>query len=440
MSVTNAKPYHITRGFWCFPRMGLLIRALGVCLMLCMFIHGRTTAHAFATGGAGICLQIENPDQIGIETRCDGLELLLTSGIQSNSVFCGLASFRWGPGRSGSLMMSGKVPPMPVAGYTLNYDKSEYIRFIGRMEPDGKRRIVGHRLQYAPNTWLQLGISETAILSDKASPGMYWPFPGLPLYALQHVVNQQDRSQSSHININLGLDFRFFVQPRAWAILRVGSDATIDGEPSCTSLFEKLSQESIDSTAKQRVSSCPEIYGELFIDDAQGCLQNRDFVPDLIGGLIGVQLPRLLGDDRWALNIEYVAVANYVYSSRNPVNNYVFRDILIGHPLGPDSDMVIATMKFRPDTMTEFVVSSSIERHGEGKIGNPWTSGTEKNDIFLSGIVERTMSVKCGFRRALARPFYVWGCVEAAAASNHEHRAGANWRHCSAEVGLGIQL
>ena len=264
-----------------------LLRAVAICLLLCMLMEGHVHAELAATGGVTALMRAGVQDGIGIETTFDGFGLLAQFDLLASSVFCGLASLKWGPGRSGSLVMSGRVPSMPVVGYALDRGRVSYIRFAGLMEPEQSRRILGHRLEYRPNEWLHLGISETAILSGDASSIMYWPFPGLPLYALQRVAYQRDRSQSAKININLDLEARMYIEPflleHRW-ITRAGT--------SCVSRDSGLAK--------------AEIYGELFIDDAQGYLRNRETIPDLVGGLVGLDVPIIRGDQRFRLNVEYV--------------------------------------------------------------------------------------------------------------------------------------
>ena len=107
-------------------------------------------------------------------------------------------------------------------------------------------------------------------------------------------------------------------------------------------------------------------HGEIFIDDAQGHIPNRAYVPDMVGGLVGIDLPKLPWNLRFGANIEYVAIANFVYSHRNPNNDYVYRGVMLGHPLGPDSDMLVLTLSYCPDKCAKLTLGV-VERHGEGR-------------------------------------------------------------------------
>ena len=65
-----------------------------------------------------------------------------------------------------------------------------------------------------------------------------------------------------------------------------------------------------------------ELYGEIFIDDAQQSISNRTFIPDMVGGLIGIDLPALPGNLRLGANIEYVAQMCIRDRYESPLNSF----------------------------------------------------------------------------------------------------------------------
>jgi hypothetical protein len=365
----------------------------------------------------------EGPD-VGL--TMDSLSLMVGARVRGFELVGGVASFRWGPGRNGSLALSGAVDPMPVVGYRVLEEKADYIRFVGLMERDGNRILVGHRLNYQPTPWLSVGINETAVLSEDPSALFYFPFPGLPVYALQHVIYQQDRRRGNDANVNLGGDF--------------------------TLRFRDV-----------------EIYGELLIDDAQGTLSDRKRVPDFVGVLGGFEVRRAVGD-RWVLtgNAEYTRINNYVYSHRVPNNCYTYHEVGLGHPLGPDADAVVLTLKAEglgatltggapgvaseaasagasaadPDAapVTRIELKASFERHGEGHIGLPWRSEFGTDHIFLSGVVEKLARVELAAERRLAGGVWVTAEAGLARAENHDNLEGADWRGWNAGLGLKLEL
>jgi len=185
------------------------------------------------------------------------------------------------------------------------------------MESEQQRRLFGHRLEYAPTPRITVGVSETAAVSGDVSAALYLPFPGLPLYALQRSASQRDRTQDRLININFGADFSVW-----WEL---PPDFALDGD------------DHVRAVAQPEVSTTPprlELYGEIFIDDAQQSISNRAFIPDMVGGLIGIDLPALPGNLRLGANIEYVALTNFVYSHKNTDNNYMYRGRILGASFG----------------------------------------------------------------------------------------------------------
>lgn len=389
--------------------------ALGLAMLACP--GGVLAASLDANGEVSIFLGRSSEAGPAIETGYDGFELLVGAGSDENRLFAGVGSFRWGPGRSGSLIMSGKAQPMPVVGYRLSRGNAEYVRFVGFMESEQRRRLFGHRLEYAPTSRIALGVSETAAVSGDVSAALYLPFPGFPLYALQRSASQRDRTQDRLVNINFGADFSVWWElPPSFAL---------DGDDSVEA-----------STTQPRL----ELYGEIFVDDAQQKISNRTFIPDMVGGLIGIDLPALPCDLRLGANIEYVAITNFVYSHKNPDNNYLYRGVVLGHPVGPDSDALILTLSFRPHDRTELTLSGSIERHGEGRIGQSWSRDYGPDDWFLSGTVEKAVRVSLGIEHDLPGPVLLVGSLEHVARSNSDNTLGESRRDWAARIGIGVRL
>ncbi len=353
--------------------------------------------------GGALAIVYDSPDLApALLVEYDGLQLLLghlvepfgpfekfgTSGRLE--LFAGVGLPQWGPGRTGSLMMSGRTSPMPHAGYRLAVGRADYV-------------LIGHRLEYSPTPWLRLGVSETAVVSGDASPLLYWPFPGLPLYSLQRAVSQHDRAQDSVVNVNFGADFV----------------ATLTGNGRRPEL---------------------EAYGELLIDDAQGSMSDRDTVPDFLGGLVGVRVPRFASDPRFSGYLEYVAISSYVYSHRNPDCNYVYRGTIIGHSLGPDADMLSVAADFRPDPRTVVSLLGALVRHGEGEIGHPWSPAEGRDREFPSGVVEKTVKASLEVERMLLEPVLIAGRLELGTTFNKGHVQGSTLRYWRAGAALGVRL
>ena len=330
--------------------------------------------------------------------------LLLGQQIAEINLSGGFASFKWGPGRNGSLCLSGVVDPMPVLAYRLAAQEYEYVRFAGLMERDSNRTLIGQRLNIQATPRLRMAISETAILSGDPSPFFYWPFPGLPLYALQHVLYHQDVRPGNDANVNLGLDFSL----------------TLGEAP-------EGSNERAHRT---------EIYGEILIDDAQSTRSSRSWIPDFIGALVGFDMYRRIGTWQVTLNGEYARISNYVYSHRVPNNNYIYHGVGLGHPLGPDADAIFLTLTARPSPRTSIEIKRTFERRGEGHIGLPWSHELGSDGIFLSGVVERRSKCALSLTQEFAKSLSLSASLEMVSVENHENTEGAQWKGWVAGVGL----
>lgn len=340
----------------------------------------------------------------------DGLTLRVACDVPINhglSAFAGLGTGAWGPGRTGGLILGGGVLPTPAIGYSIKADKSEYVRFACLLGLEGGRRLLGHRLEYRPFDRLTLGISETAATSGDMSALMYWPFPGLPLYALQRAAYQADRGQDSLINVNFGADFAF-----------------------------KL--------GKEGSSFAPaEFYGELLIDDAQSLFgSSRAKVPDMVGILVGAEFPDLSLDGKpgkLGVGVEYVAIANFVYSHRNPDNTYVLHGVPIGHWLGPDGDLLQISAEYRASDVLSLLARVAVERHGEGRLGKSWFKYRPAPTQFPSGIVEREVRVSAGAEFTTG-PAVIGAELGLKAASNAGNVEGVDSRGGWIGLELGIRL
>jgi len=249
-----------------------------------------------------------------------------------------------------------------------------------------------------------MAISETAILSSDPSPFFYWPFPGLPLYVLQHVLYHQDVRPGNDANVNLGLDFSL----------------TLGESPAG-------SNERAHRT---------EIYGEILIDDAQSTPSSRSWIPDFVGALVGLDIHRRIGTWQVTLNGEYTRISNYVYSHRVPNNNYIYHGVGLGHPLGPDADAIFLTLTARPSPRTSIEIKRTFERHGEGHIGLPWSHELGSDGIFLSGVVERRSKCALSLTQEFAKSLSLTASLEMVSVENHENTEGAQWKGWVAGVGL----
>jgi len=272
----------------------------------------------------------------------------------------------WGP-QPINLILSENAEPLDMfsAGYRkgrlwFNFiiarlDKSrpdsiDYIRFPNYTFNDN-RYLAGHRLDINIFRNFRLGLFETSLFGGEGrSIELYYLNPLHFFHAIQLNENVDD-------NTILGLDFTYLPSPGF------------------------------------------SIYGQLLVDDFQIDRKSQgDQEPDEIGLLAGLFKSGKPGSSSPDIKLEYTKITNRTYHQIMPRNRYLYRNKLLGHPLGPDSDSLSIMFRFWPDTRMYVELESAFCRHGEGSIYNSWDQPWlemegDYNEPFPTGIVEKSISV-----------------------------------------------
>ncbi len=230
-------------------------------------------------------------------------------------------------------------------------DSMDYIRFPDRSFNDN-RYFVGHRLDILFNKHIRLGLFETSLFGGEGrAPELYYLNPLQFFHTAQLNENEDD-------NTILGLDFTI--------IPRKGLNC----------------------------------YGQLIIDDFQ--IDNSthgDQEPDEVGLMLGVMKTGRVASFSPDIKLEYVRITNRTYHQRDPRNRYLYRNKLIGHPLGPDADSLSMSVRFWLSERQITMFEMAYRRHGEGSIYKPWDQpwseyqGESYSEPFLTGTVEKTFFI-----------------------------------------------
>jgi len=88
-------------------------------------------------------------------------------------------------------------------------------------------------------------------------------------------------------------------------------------------------------------------YGQVIVDDVQ--IDDKspgDREPAEFGFLFGVCKAGRVKSAVPDITLEYVRLTNRTYHQRDPRNRYLYRNHLIGHPLGPDADSLSLAVRF----------------------------------------------------------------------------------------------
>ncbi|GEM_PF-4044709 len=309
----------------------------------------------------------------------------------------GLQQLQWGPGKAGDLFLSKDFSIWAITAqktWRLWGYKIKTQQLVASVDPDLNKMLFAHRLESEVWPGLVIGLAESAIATGEFTPWLYNPIPIWPFYLSQHLVKKDDPIQDRLININLSLDATF------------------------------------------TRSSGTQIYGQLFIDDAQQDLARRDTVPDWGGFLVGVSDPNLAYWPGWSGMVEYILITNWTYTHKNVDNSYILPDgTSLGHWLGPDADAIVVRFEHQISDETSVRLRLQHERHGEGVLGEGWRPEYQKENLFLSGVVEKRYTVGAGVKSLIVNGL----CLESELSWTGTVNADNSLEKKSNEIRLKVQ-
>jgi hypothetical protein len=247
-------------------------------------------------------------------------------------VWFGREHARWGPGRSGGLLLGGTRTPFGQFGYTFHLGDFITATAVHAWLSAAEGRYAAyHRAEFNPGKGLRLGLAE-GVRYDRSSPD--------PLY----LVNLITYAAVERLN-------------------------TLEGSPDADgqSLFRSNVLASADFY--WRFAPGTAAYGELMVDDF-----NDRVSPTRMAYQLGAR-QEFSGRRRLLLQAEYTRVYNYTYSV------YYGRDFEhagepLGYPAGPD----VADLNLWADLDLNLEWSVGVRafhrRSGEGTLGSPWCPET----------------------------------------------------------------
>ena len=271
------------------------------------------------------------------------------------SLLIGRDFVHWGPGRTGALLTSGFAPALDMIKLTFDIWKFRFTAFnalLGRAnEVEGEERInryfSGHRLSLRLPQW-ELGVSETIMYGGPGeiiSPSYFNPL--IPYY-----ISDTMQEENSKDNVVLALDAALY-----WP----------DG-------FRW--------------------YGQVVIDE----YQYEGEGPNNTGILVGFDWTKALGWSRLWMSGEYVRIGRWTYNYESSAtwNRLSYYNGILGHPLGPDSDLI----HVEPEVYLgrNFLLRLPVDytRRGETPIDTPYNSGEidwTKIVQFPFGVVEKQLTM-----------------------------------------------
>lgn len=286
----------------------------------------------------------------------------------------GYDTFRWGPGRRGTLLLSEAAGPM---GFLLLQGSASgavtATAVSGILSRDENRMFAAHRIEWNPNRRVTLGVAEAVRYSSDGIDLLYGI--GLIPYTIVERIHVREASTDSvageqRSNVMASVD----LSVRPWRDLT--------------------------------------LYGEFLLDDLT---TEDETMPDRFGWQAGFRGYRALGRGGGTLRAEYTRVRNYTYSVSYD-ENFVHRERPTGYTLGPDVQNLWIEGIW--DLSRDWAVRGSADLidKGEGEIGEAWFPAMGPVDNSSpTGVVERV------------REF--WGDARWIPRDNVDLSLGAGFRH-----------
>ena len=264
----------------------------------------------------------------------------------------GYESFRWGPGRRGTLLLSDAAGPMTFLAFQGSFGgRLTATALTGVLSHADGRYLAAHRIEWALSPRLTIGVAEAARYHSDALDPLYTM--GMLPYALVRRIHIRDASSDS-----LRTEERANVMASADAAWRPLSSLTL--------------------------------YGELLVDDFATKTSAR---PDQLGFQAGFRSERPYGTMGARFLGEYTRILDYTYSVDYD-ENFIYRDKPLGFALGPDAQDVWLESALDLSRDWQLRWTGEFTDRGEGRLGVPFVPGTGMpTGPGLSGVVEHTSEV-----------------------------------------------
>jgi hypothetical protein len=245
-------------------------------------------------------------------------------------VLLGYTKTRWGPGRSGTLLLSDIAPAygvLRVAGSVGGRLKLTALS-APLSQPDN-HYLAAHRVTWRVTPDLSIGFSE-AVRYDSEAPGFLYLVNLIP-YTIVHKIQAMDGDREETIEIRNNV--------------MVGGDLD------------------------WRIRTGWRMYAEVLIDDLAF---ETAKMPNRMAGQIGLHHARTVRGHPASVLLELTKVLRYVYAT------YYDRDFLLsGDPLGyvagPDTERLRAEARADPAVDWSATLTLDWTRRGRGFLGEAWS-------------------------------------------------------------------
>ena len=300
--------------------------------------------------------QREFIDAIALHTDLEATVLRgeLTGRVKALTAALGYDSFRWGPGRRGTLLLSDAAGPVnflllqgSVRG-KVGVTGSALSAVISAAD---HRYLAAHRIEFEIAPRWSVGLSEAVRYSSDGLDPLY--VAGFLPYTVIERIRIREASNDS-------------LRALERANVMASADVAFRASPALA------------------------LYGELLVDDYA---TKNNGMPNRIGYQVGFRSDRPWGAHAVHFLGEYTRVRNYTYSVYYG-EDFTYRGRSLGYSLGPDVENVFLESAFDISREWQLRWSGDFTNHGEGRLGVPWLpSQGPVSTAGLSGVVEERREV-----------------------------------------------
>lgn len=278
----------------------------------------------------------------------------LTGRVNRLTGALGYDSFRWGPGRRGTLLLSdaaGAMTFLSLQGAVRGRVSATGTALSAVIARADHRYLAAHRLEIEVAPRVTLGLAEAVRYRADGIDPLY--AVGLLPYTIIERIRIRDASNDSLRSLER-------------SNLMASADVAF------------------------RPSHALTLYGELLVDDFA---TESAGMPNRIGYLLGFRSERPYGAHYLHFLGEYTRVRNYTYSV-DYGQDFIYRDRPLGYALGPDVENVYLETALDVSRDWQLRWTGDFTNHGEGRLGVPWSPAQGAvSTSGLSGIVEERREV-----------------------------------------------
>jgi hypothetical protein len=290
----------------------------------------------------------------------DVSESYFTLNLKKINFQMGRDNLRWGPAKSGNLMLSGIGPAFDLIKISADIGNATFTWAHGELRSDFSHKwISAHRIELSMLRGVDIGFHELVVYGKRGIEIAYLN-PFIPYLIAEHTLGDRD-------NVAMGFDF------------------------------------DINKIRNFK------LYGEFFIDDLFAPWEIfNDFWGNKLAFSCGGYWVEPLNIDNGSLRFEYTRIDPFVYTHHDSVNILENYDIGLGHFLQPNSDYLFLQGEYRFSLSVSAKLDFSFIRHGQGDRRTSHGEDDVLKKCFLSNIIEynKKLNVEIEFEILRDTKFY----------------------------------